>query len=92
MQLIRQTLGDFFTNGWVIALLVVLGVFGFAYLALVLRYRSLRKKHLRERRAAEQRRRMERELLWQESQFGQDFDEARQFRSFDPDEEEGDET
>lgn len=60
-EFIRQKIAAVFQNGWVVAVIVVLLVFLAAYLALVIRYRSLRRRHLRQRKLAEKRRR-EREL------------------------------
>jgi len=60
-EFIKQKLIAFFSNGWVIALIVVVLLFASTYLTLVIRYRRLRKRHLEERRLAEQRRRKARE-------------------------------
>ncbi len=84
-EYLKQKLMNIFSNGWVIALLVVIAVFGLIYLALVMRYRSLRRKHLKERRLAEQRRRAEREKLYQEDSFYKSYDEASDFVSIDMD-------
>ncbi len=83
IQLLKQKLVAIFTNGWVIALLIVIAVFGAIYLALVLRYRSLRKKHLRARRMAQERRRQEQEKLYREQEFTQSYDEAQGFRDIE---------
>lgn len=84
-EYLKQKIMNIFSNGWVIALLVVIAVFGLIYLALVMRYRSLRRKHLRERRLAEQRRRAEREQLYQEEAFFKTYDAASDFVSIDTD-------
>ncbi len=60
-EFIRQRIGAVLSNGWVIAVIVVLLVFLLGYTALVVRYRRLRRKHLQQRRLAEKRRR-EREM------------------------------
>ena len=56
-EFMRLRLRQFFSNGWVITLLVIIVLLAAAYLALVTRYRRLRRKHLQERRRAEERRR-----------------------------------
>lgn len=56
-EFMKMKLREFFSKGWVIAVLIVILVLGAAYIVLVTRYRRLRKKHLQERRRAEQRRR-----------------------------------
>ena len=56
-EFMRLRLKQFFSNGWVITIIVIVAILAAAYLALVTRYRRLRRKHLRERRLAEQRRR-----------------------------------
>ena len=53
-QYMLQQLRAVFSKGWVIALILVLLVLFVAYLVLVTRSRRLRRKHLKERRAAEQ--------------------------------------
>ena len=90
-EYLKQKLMNVLSNGWVIALLVVIAIFGTIYLALVMRYRSLRRKHLRERRLAEQRRRMEQEKLYQEEDFYKVYDEANDFVSIDLEDDEDDE-
>ncbi len=66
---------EFFSKGWVITVLIIILVLSAAYVALVLRYRSLRRKHLEERRRAEQRRRQrERQQAEQETVL-EGFDE-----------------
>ena len=54
---LKQRLGEIFSKGWVIALLIIIVAFTLIYTVLVARYRRLRRKHLEERRRAEQRRR-----------------------------------
>lgn len=61
---IMQKLGDFFSQGWVVAVAVIVLVFLLLYLVLMMRYRRLRQRHLRERRRMEQRRRAERERMY----------------------------
>lgn len=60
-EYMANRLRAFFSNGWVIALLVIILLLAASYIALVTRYRRLRRKHLQERRAREQRRRQEME-------------------------------
>ncbi|MBR1457310.1 MAG: D-alanyl-D-alanine carboxypeptidase [Oscillospiraceae bacterium] len=57
-EFMKMRIKEFFSKGWVIAILVVVLVLGTAYIILITRYRKLRKKHLQERRRAEQRRRI----------------------------------
>ena len=57
-EFMRLRLREFFSNGWVIAILAIVLVMAVAYIALVTRYRRLRRRHLKERRRAEQRRRL----------------------------------
>lgn len=64
-EYLRQKLGDFFSNGWVILILIIVAILVFGYLILVARYRRLRRKHLREKRLAEQRRRERMERAYQ---------------------------
>ena len=85
-EYLKQKLADVLAKGWVITLLVVIIVFGTIYLALVLRYRSLRRKYLREKRLAEQRRRMERENFYEDEEFYRVYDEANEYEDIDPDE------
>ena len=66
-EYIRQQLKAVFTNKWVVAVTVILVLFLAAYMALVARYRRLRRKHLRERKLAEKRRR--------ERQMYRDYDD-----------------
>ena len=82
-EYLKQKLLSIFDRGWIKVLLILIVVFGGIYLALVMRYRSLRRKHLKERRLAEQRRRMEREKLYQEDDFYRSYDEANDFVSLD---------
>lgn len=56
---LMRRVADILSKGWVITLLSILLVFGVIYLVLIMRYRRLRKKHLRERKRAEKRRREE---------------------------------
>ncbi len=49
-EFIRERLRAIFSNGWVITLLVVILLLAIGYIALVTRYRRLRRKHLQERR------------------------------------------
>ena len=56
---LKARLGELFSKGWVIALLSIVLVFAVIYIALVTRYRKLRRRHLQERKRAEQRRKAE---------------------------------
>ena len=56
-EFMRERVRQFFSNAWVITILVIVLILAAAYIALVTRYRRLRRKHLQERRLAEQRRR-----------------------------------
>ena len=56
-EFMRLRLRQIFSNGWVITLLVLIALLASVYIVLVTRYRRLRRKHLRERKLAEQRRR-----------------------------------
>ena len=53
-EFIRERLRQIFSNGWVITLLVILLILAGGYIALVTRYRRLRRKHLQERKRREQ--------------------------------------
>ena len=66
-EYMKQRIAEIFSQGWVIAIIVLVLAFLALYLILVLRYRRLRQRHLRERRRMEQRRRMERERMYAES-------------------------
>ena len=74
---ISQRLGEIFSKGWVIALLIIVIAFAVIYTVLVARYRKLRRKHLEERRRAEQRRRARQE---------REENSARGYTTIDPDE------
>lgn len=67
-EFIRRQVGEFFAKRSVRTVIVVLVVILIAYFALVLRYRALRRKHLREMRRAEQRRRAAREQRLRQQQ------------------------
>ena len=69
-EYLKQRLAAVFSNGWVIAGILIILVLGGIYIALVIRYRRLRKKHLRQRRLMEQRRRAEQERLYKQSREG----------------------
>ncbi len=58
---IRARIGDFFNNRWVRALIWGLVIFAVLYIILVLRYRALRRRHLREQKARIERRRRQQE-------------------------------
>lgn len=60
LEYIKQQLIGFFSQGWVITVLIVLLSLLSVYLLLVARYRRLRRRHLRERRRAEEERRRRR--------------------------------
>ena len=63
-EFLKQRLGEIFDKGWVKALIIIVAVLLLGYFALVMRYRSLRRKHLKEKKQAEQRRRQEQEALY----------------------------
>ena len=60
---LKLRLTEFFSQGWVISVIVILLALTGIYIVLVARYRRLRRKHLRELRRAEKQRRIEREKL-----------------------------
>lgn len=66
-EYLKQRIMEVFSNRWVIVIIVLVLVFLFVYLILIMRYRRLRKKHLRQRRRLEQRRQLERERMYAES-------------------------
>ena len=57
LQFLKDGVHDLLARRWVKTLIVSLAVLLLLYLALVARYRALRRKHLRQRRQAEKRRR-----------------------------------
>ena len=67
VEYMKQRIAEVFSQGWVIAIIVLVLAFLALYLILVMRYRRLRQRHLRERRRMEQRRRMERERMYSQS-------------------------
>ena len=76
----KQRIGEFFSRPAVIIVLVVIVLLIVAYLALVTRYRRLRRKHLKQRKLAEQRRkelakqrREEAEKAEESTPFGEDL-------------------
>lgn len=75
-EYLKQRVMEVLSNGWVIAMIVLVLVFLFVYLILVMRYRRLRRKHLRQRRRLEQRRQLERERMLAQSRSS----EPRQYR------------
>ncbi|MBR5093999.1 MAG: D-alanyl-D-alanine carboxypeptidase [Oscillospiraceae bacterium] len=75
-EYLRMRLSAFFSNRWVVIILVVILVLLLAYLVLVIRYRRLRRKHLRQRKLAEQRRR---ELARQREEAAAREGEAKPF-------------
>ena len=64
-EYIKQQIREFFSQKEVLIVAIALGVLFLAYLALVIRYRLLRRKHLKRRKLAEKRRR---ELALQRAQ------------------------
>ena len=60
IEFIKLKLGEFFSKGWVITLIVIVVLLLAVYLILVSRYRALRRRHLQERRRAEEQRRRQR--------------------------------
>lgn len=71
-EYMKQRVEGFLSQGWVIALLVVLGLFAIAYIVLVTRYRRLRRRHLKERKLAEKRR-QEQKRAAQEEFYDRDW-------------------
>lgn len=63
-QYIKMRIHDIFSNGWVIAIICIVGFVLLMYLILVMRYRALRQRHLREVREAERRRQQQREKVY----------------------------
>lgn len=57
----RERIGAFFASRWVRGLILGLVIFAALYIILVLRYRSLRRRHLREQKARIERRRRQQE-------------------------------
>ena len=57
----RERIGSFFASRWVRGLILGLAIFALLYIILVLRYRSLRRRHLREQKARLERRRRQQE-------------------------------
>ena len=74
-EFMRMKTREFFSKGWVITVLIIILVLSAAYIALVLRYRSLRRKHLEERRRAEQRRRLREQRQAEQETAFEGFDE-----------------
>lgn len=72
LEYMKQRIHEVLSNGWVIAAIVLVLVFLFVYLVLVMRYRRLRRQHLRQRRRMEQRRRLEQERMYAESRQRQE--------------------
>lgn len=79
-EYLKLRVQEIITNRWVIVIAVLVLVFLFIYLLLIMRYRRLRKEHLRQRRRMEQRRQLERERMYAESR---QRSEPRQY-SIDP--------
>ena len=73
-QYMLQQLRAVFSKGWVIALIAVLLVLFLAYLVLVTHYRRLRRKHLMERKRAEQRRQAQREAMQRAAENAAELD------------------
>ena len=72
----KARIREFFSNGWVVAITIVILLLAIGYLVLVTRYRRLRRRHLKERKLAEQRRREARERqAQQEEYFSEDWKE-----------------
>lgn len=85
IEFIKQRLGEVFSKGWVITLIVVLLALLVVYLILVARYRALRRRHLRERRRAEEMRRRARAQREREmrAQMRQTYDGDEQYDEYD---------
>ena len=63
IEYIKLCVRNFFTQPWVIIVLVIIALFVLAYFVLVARYRRLRRRHLRERKRAEAKRMTERQKM-----------------------------
>jgi len=83
-EYIRQKLDETFNKTWVKVLIVVVLILLLCYAALVAHYRKLRRKHLKARRQAEQRRRMERERYYQEMDRRNRPEPTQRFSAVDP--------
>ena len=80
-EFIKMKLKEIFSNGWVIAFILIVMLIGGCYLTLVIRYRQLRKRHLEERRQAELRRRRAQQELELKNSGELDFEDF--FKDFD---------
>ena len=56
-EYLKMQIKAFFSNPWVIAAILIIAVLAIGYIVLVSRYRRLRRRHLKARREAEERRR-----------------------------------
>ena len=69
-EYMRQQLKTFFSNSWVIGILVVVLLILALYITLQIRYRKARQKYLEERREAERRRRQRQRELEEKRRAG----------------------
>ena len=75
-EYMKARIREFFSNGWVVAVTLLVLILAVGYLVLVTRYRRLRRRHLKERKLAEQRRREARERQAQQAEyFSEDWKE-----------------
>ena len=65
-EYMKERVAEFLGRPWVIAVIVILGIFAIAYIVLVTRYRRLRRKHLKERKLAEKRREEQKRVAQQD--------------------------
>lgn len=86
-EYIKMKLQEVFSNVWVRVLLITVIVLAIIYLALVIRYRTLRRKHLQARRRMEERRRQEQEWLYSQQHYYEDNEPTQMFRSISENEE-----
>ncbi len=85
-QYLKMRVNDIISRSWVMAVAGIVAGFLLLYLILVMRYRRLRRKHLKERRKAEMQRRYEREQAQSRyEQYESPEDEPLGNESDDPD-------
>lgn len=77
-EYLKQKFNELISNGWVVTMFIVVAVLALIYLALVIRYRVLRRKHLQARRRMEERRRLDQERLYSQSNYYDDDPEPTQ--------------
>lgn len=70
-EYLKMKIAEIFSNGWVIAIILIVLALVIVYIILVSRYRRMRKKHLRERRLREKRLREQREQMNRQASYRQ---------------------